>query len=794
MPSSRRRKGGPSGPLDHRERISVALADYADSLPIGLDAPSEAIYDEWVGFLLALARGVLSSGLATEQEASLAANWTSLVQLARSHRLHGQSQRFELLSRHPAPAEVVRSLLAGLVAIGARARMGDDGVVRELGGLHELLLGLTFVRLPHAARRLRKSHAWLSPRDVLGWPSGVRGKRLQRQLGLSKHSVQSFGPRLSRARTEAAVEECLEGLFDPRSQPREAGRTVLAASGRRRTSGAHYTPWPLCVELVERVLAPLVAALPAPQSESILTLRVCDPAMGAGAFLVAATSYLGDALLEAWRREGRAPEGSARDARAAARRRIAAHVLRGVDKNEVAVSLAHEALAALLAPEPPPPELSAHLRAGDALLGVLEPRARVVPSGDALDWHSAFPDVFRRDHPGFDAVIGNPPWVAYVGRAAQPLEPELAAFYTATNPAFRRYRTLHGLFVYRSAELLREGGRLGLVLPTSVADLAGYSDTRAAHDALSSVDAELPDWGDGAFDGVFQPCMALLSTRRPRQASDAAGGHAPGAATEASARARVWPLRNDLSGATERRLLERLSRLPKLPPEAFGERGFQTTEDDLAHLARLPRSLPPHTVALREGADIGEFRALPPQLFADPSMLGGRLRKPADWQQVRLLIRQTARFPMAAFSDGQGFRNSILAGFTTGAASPELLLGLLNSPLLRWLHYSQQRDARQGMPQLKVGHLRALPAPPPESDAARGAIELLAGRLGAANAGVDAARLAELDAAVSAMFGLDAAEREVVARFASEHPPPLSRRRPPSDPAAGPAHLSARGL
>src|SRR5690606_33458718 len=149
------------------------------------------------------------------------------------------------------------------------------------------LLGLTFVRLPSRARRLRRSRAWLSPSDVLAWPASVRSKRLQRELGLSKRSVHALGGELAAASSESAVERCLASLFEPRHAPRGAGRLVLAASGKRRTSGAHYTPWPLCLELVERVLAPLVAALPSPRSESLLQLRVCDPAMGAGAFLVA---------------------------------------------------------------------------------------------------------------------------------------------------------------------------------------------------------------------------------------------------------------------------------------------------------------------------------------------------------------------------------------------------------------------------------------------------------------------------------------------------------------------------
>ena len=63
-----------------------------------------------------------------------------------------------------------------------------------------------------------------------------------------------------------------------------------------------------------------------------------------------------------------------------------------------------------------------------------------------------------------------------------------------------------------------------------------------------------------AFDGVFQPCMGLLSTRLAPAA--------PRAAEAAS-----WPLaRSDLD-VVSRRLLERLGALPPLPAALFGERG-----------------------------------------------------------------------------------------------------------------------------------------------------------------------------------------------------------------------------
>lgn len=770
--------------------MARCLEAFADGLPANLSAGPAILNDEWVRLALALAHAaVVGAALpAAEPDATLldggvAERWRDWLELGRRFQLDPvptEAKPFAALSSTSVNLEMLRLLPSWLDELAQRARQGEDGTVRELGALHETLLGLSFQRLERRARRLRKSRVWLSAADVLEWPANVRAKRLQRELGLSKNSVDIFGASLARASREEEIERSLASLFDPHAEPRAAGRWVLRAGGARRSSGAHYTPWPLCLTLVERSLGPLLERLPEPRSEALLQLRVCDPAMGAGAFLIAAARFLGAALAAAWAAEGRPERGEL-----AARRAVTAAVLRGVDKNVAAVNVARLSLSLYVGSATMLPELRQNLRHGDALLGEAGLGAACSPPalpederGNAFDWAAAFRDVFSREGAGFDAMLGNPPWVAYVGRAAQPLDPALFAYYAATNPAFKRYRTLHGLFVYRAATLLRAGGRLGLVVPTSVADLAGYSATRAAHDTLCRVDTELPDWADGAFDGVFQPCMALLSTRLSSERVDARPG--------------IWPLRNDL-GAAERHLLERLERLERLPRELFGERGFQTTEDDQAHLLRT-QAAPPGSVPLREGADVGEFRALAPQLHADAARIGARLRPAADWREVKLLIRQTARFPMASLSDGLAFRNSILAGFERPGYPAPLLLALLNSSLLRWLHHTLQRDARQGMPQLKVGHLRALPAPPPERPALLASLAALGQRLGAANRGLSPEERTRLDALVNEAYGLVADEREIVAAWAFATPPPVSRRQQPGPRVPRPASLSAPDL
>ena len=64
---------------------------------------------------------------------------------------------------------------------------------------------------------------------------------------------------------------------------------VLQPSDERRRSGSHYTPRTLTEPIVSTTFRPILERLgPNPTPEQILDLKVCDPAMGSGAFLVEA--------------------------------------------------------------------------------------------------------------------------------------------------------------------------------------------------------------------------------------------------------------------------------------------------------------------------------------------------------------------------------------------------------------------------------------------------------------------------------------------------------------------------
>jgi hypothetical protein len=179
-----------------------------------------------------------------------------------------------------------------------------------------------------------------------------------------------------------------------------AGAYVVTTGSDRRETGTHYTPKSLTEAIVAETLTPVAYIGPAegkPRAEwvlrspeELLDLKICDPAMGSGAFLVQACRWLADRLVEAWARaeaqghtvgiDGRVAEAGSeveplpRDVEErtiVARRLVAERCLYGVDLNPLAVELAKLSLwLTTLAKRRPFGFLDHNLRQGDSLLGI----------------------------------------------------------------------------------------------------------------------------------------------------------------------------------------------------------------------------------------------------------------------------------------------------------------------------------------------------------------------------------------------------------------------------------------
>jgi hypothetical protein len=176
--------------------------------------------------------------------------------------------------------------------------------------------------------------------------------------------------------------------YEPRAQGRSV--TLQSGSGVRKETGTFYTPQPIADYLVRRTLEPLVRDLP---PDRILQLRIVDPAMGSGAFLVAACRFLASAYEAALVRAGAChPSDVDEPERAAFRRAIAERCLYGVDLNPMAVQLARLSLwLATLAADRPLSFLDHRLQVGDSLLGTWLSHLRRPPGRRRHDRHSPLP-------------------------------------------------------------------------------------------------------------------------------------------------------------------------------------------------------------------------------------------------------------------------------------------------------------------------------------------------------------------------------------------------------------------
>lgn len=158
-----------------------------------------------------------------------------------------------------------------------------------------------------------------------------------------------------------------------------AGGIIVTKTRTRRDSGTEYTPRVLAEEIVRYALEPL-AYSPGPvdgatrdtwqvrSSTELLSLKICDPACGSGAFLVAACRYLAERVTEAWQREGRITDDDPiRDAQ----RIISERCVYGVDRDPMAVEMAKLSLWLLtFARQRPFGFLDHAIREGDSLLGI----------------------------------------------------------------------------------------------------------------------------------------------------------------------------------------------------------------------------------------------------------------------------------------------------------------------------------------------------------------------------------------------------------------------------------------
>lgn len=299
----------------------------------------------------------------------------------------------------------IHRVLRQLIFLGGQRLSYRALDVEQIGSVYEALMGFDVERLTSSAVRIRvgskkgAARVWVESARLLEVPAARREKWLQDELSLDKSLATKVAEATKSAKHADEVVAALEPLSGKARERASAGALVVQPGPERRRTSSHYTPRSLSEPIVRKTLEPLIRAMgERPSSDALLSLVICDPAVGSGAFLVAACRYLADHVVAAWTREvaqepGALPLGAAAGGAASiagsgktklqlvadahedvvnhARRLVAQRCLYGVDKNRYAVQLARLSLWLVTMAKNEPFTFVDHaIRHGDSLVGL----------------------------------------------------------------------------------------------------------------------------------------------------------------------------------------------------------------------------------------------------------------------------------------------------------------------------------------------------------------------------------------------------------------------------------------
>lgn len=545
----------------------------------------------------------------------------------------------------------------------------------------------------------------------------------------------------------------------------------------RKAGGVYYTPAYIVEYIVNQTVGKL---LEGKTPKDAAKLRVLDPACGSGSFLIGAYHHLLNWYLDQYSAADPAslasgPKPVLRQSPSggwaltiAERKRILLDHIHGVDLDAQAVEVTKlnlllkclegesgETLGFTrgLFKERALPDLGKNILCGNSLIGTdiigteawnamsQDERARVNP----FDYERAFPHVFKGKNPGFDAVIGNPPY-GFHEIHSDAAKKYLKSRYSIAQGSYEHYL----LFFELSLRSLRQGGSHGFITPVTWLTIPSARALRRLvlhQHALEQV-VWLPKL---VFKNAQVNTLISVTAKRAPGATrieihDSLGFRtAPQAVRyiEQSSFITDDDAINIFIDAAEKTLLDKLSgRTVPLSELARPCSGYNPYEvgagygiDGRSQSKRTVVEKPYHSDRRVDSSWSCEVVGRDIERYSLRS-LGGRWvkygpwlaapRDPSNFDGPRLLVQEVVGGPdrriHATFFDAALFHSRDVIAVKTDSPkpSPKYLLGIVNSRLITWYHQKRNPKAKKDLfPKVLVSDLAKLPVVRPDDDQER---------------------------------------------------------------------------
>jgi type I restriction-modification system DNA methylase subunit len=470
------------------------------------------------------------------------------------------------------------------------------------------------------------------------------------------------------------------------------GNYIFSANNEdRKSSGSYYTPQYIVDVIVEDTLRPLTSTMEAP--EEIFNLNVCDPAMGSAHFLLGALNFLAD---EHKRLSGRESKDIY------VKREILDACIFGVDLNPRAIKLAKMSLwLATAFPGKKLEKLSDQLLEGNSLIE------------EEFHWEKEFKEIFKSSG-GFDAMVGNPPWISLSGKHGQDCYDDetiekLISFFGGNTYMPNTYE----YFIKQFMRKTRDGGRFGFIVPDRFGFNQQFVDMRKEMLDGFTLD-RLVYKAD--FPGVIVDTLILISEKKPASDDHAfyvsEGVNAGMEILQRSYDVDDYAFSYSTSGISKGLVEKIVSESKSLRVEnlckttsGFGGKSSQITQSQKTK----------KQIKVIKGASITNYKIIQNLWFdfcranitgrtTDPKKLGAK---------PKVLLRKTGIDIIAAY-DNTGIYPEQSLYFLyefDESVDPLMVLGFFNSKVLNFYYQEVAVTNKNSVPQLKKTDLDMFPIP-----------------------------------------------------------------------------------
>lgn len=268
-------------------------------------------------------------------------------------------------------------------------------------------------------------------------------------------------------------------------------QVFLAKMGVRTSQGSFYTPLDVAEHLISTALADALSDMREPEDCPF----VLDPTCGTGNFLIVAALQLSERIGQLGLSDHDALEF------------VIDNRIFGTDLDDRAVYICRQNLASLAPDSNCATRLSSHILQIDSLRLFLLGGGRA-GQGSLFDepeptWADVFPEAFVGDDPGFDAVVGNPPFLNQL-ETETAISTELAtALIDRYGATLSKLTNTASIFMLGASEIVNSTGVISLIQPVSFLATRESAEVRRRLLQRGSL-KELWFGGSGIFDAAVE--------------------------------------------------------------------------------------------------------------------------------------------------------------------------------------------------------------------------------------------------------------------------------------------------